>query len=248
MADVWQTFPAQMGEHRAFISFNQSYSQIAEKDPRTSLVKVRLQIKKPTSGGMPTDDEFSVLASVEDKLTDAIESQGGVEVGRVTVNGQRFFTFYASIAKDAAEKLISSVARSTNYPLQFIYEQDAAKNGYWKELYPTDDDWQVIRDLKVLDALRNQGDNPEVIRQVSHWAYFKDEKRAKEFCTWAQASGYVVTSQKRTSDKTEVGVHFDHKGSMRLEDITHHTIGINRKVAALGGKYDGWETSVERVK
>ncbi|MFT0737360.1 hypothetical protein POZ19_22865 [Ralstonia wenshanensis] len=33
---------------------------------------------------------------------------------------------------------------------------------------------------------------------------------------------------------------------MELEDITHHTIAMNRKVRALGGDYDGWETKIER--
>jgi len=33
---------------------------------------------------------------------------------------------------------------------------------------------------------------------------------------------------------------------MVLEDITHHTITLNRKVRELNGDYDGWETSVEK--
>ncbi len=37
-----------------------------------------------------------------------------------------------------------------------------------------------------------------------------------------------------------------HEGTMELEDITHHTIAINRKVRELGGDYDGWETTIER--
>ena len=49
MADVWQTFPAQMEEHRVLI---------------------------------------------EDKLADAVAAKGGVEVGRMTVDGKRYFTFY----------------------------------------------------------------------------------------------------------------------------------------------------------
>lgn len=34
---------------------------------------------------------------------------------------------------------------------------------------------------------------------------------------------------------------------MTLADITHHTIALNREVRALGGDYDGWETSVEQA-
>jgi hypothetical protein len=45
---------------------------------------------------------------------------------------------------------------------------------------------------------------------------------------------------------TEMRVCFTHVGTMSLEDITHHTIPINRRAGELKGKYDGWETSVER--
>ena len=194
MADTWQTFPAQMEEHRAFISFNKSYAQIAEKDPRTALLQVRVKIKNPTAAGLPTDEEFAELNTVEDRLTAAIEAIGGVEVGRVTVNGQRYFSFYLSLAEAPASKLVTDVQKNAPYRLQFAYKLDPHKDGYWKELYPTADGWQVIRDLEVLDALRSRGDDPQSVREVSHWAYFADQATANLFAAWAKTAAYAVTS------------------------------------------------------
>jgi hypothetical protein len=41
------------------------------------------------------------------------------------------------------------------------YETDRAKEGNWRGLYLTADDWGMIKDLGVLDALRDRGDNAE---------------------------------------------------------------------------------------
>jgi len=105
-------------------------------------------------------------------------------------------------------------------------------------------DWQVIRDLDVLDALKKQGDDPSVKREISHWAYFPDEPKAQAFASWARGASYKVGKVERTGDQ-KVVVRFTHVGSMELADITHHSIEINRKAKEIGGDYDGWETSVE---
>jgi hypothetical protein len=245
--DVWHTFPAQMGEHRAFISFNESFAKIADKDARNILLKVRVSIKSPAPNGMPTNNEFPALREVDEKIEGAFVSNGGVYVGRLTVDGGRHFFYYVAFPERIAAESVKVVSEQTGYELKYAYEEDPEKKGYWNDLYPTQDDWQVLKDLRVLDALAERGDKAEVEREVSHWAYFGDRSAAESFEHWAAASGYRVTGV----DEAEEGgdrlcVRFSHAGSMRLEDITHHTIGLNRKVTELKGDYDGWETSVEK--
>lgn len=248
MSDTWYTFPAQMGEHRVFISFNQSYSTIAETDPRRSLLKVRVPIKNPNDAGMPTNAEFPALASLDEKLDAALSAMDAAYVGRLTVNGHRYFYFYVSFAEEAAADVIARISHETGYALEYEYEQDEAKEGYWHDIYPTADDWQVIEDLEVLDALRERGDKPEVTREVLHWAYFSDQSAANTFAAWARENSYDVTAIERPEDEDESGfvVRFSHMGTMALDDITHHTIAINRKAIEMEGDYDGWETSVEQ--
>ena len=101
----------------------------------------------------------------------------------------------------------------------------------------------MIKDLRVLDALRAQGDDEHASREVSHWAYFPDRQAADRFADWLTAGGYRVSGVEQRSVQTEV--RFTHVGTMVLEDITHHTINIGRKASELNGDYDGWETSVE---
>lgn len=244
--DAWEVFPSQTGDHRALVSFNKSYAQIAEKDSRSSLFRVRVEFKHPTPKGWPPAEEFPELSKVEDSLEAAVAANGGTQVGRITVDGHREFYFYAAFPEKTAQDIVKSVAARATYKLQYVYQRDPAKEGYWKNLYPTADDQQVIGDMHVLDSLRQQGDVSAVSRRVTHWAYFPKQGEAQQFADWANANAYKVSSVAQTADKRKVGVRFTHVGTTELEDITHHTIDINRKARTLGGDYDGWETSVER--
>ncbi|BCM07126.1 hypothetical protein MAFF241647_14830 [Ralstonia solanacearum] len=247
MADAWETFPAQMGDYRAFIAFNDSYAQIARTDPRTSLFRVRVAFKHPTPEGMPPEGEFPELRNVLNLLSAAVAAEGGIHVGRLTAKGCRHFYFYVALSEEKVLDIFDSVAAQTPYELAYAYQEDPDKGGYWKNLYPTADDWQMIRDIRVLDALKDKGDISDVTRPVSHWAYFPGQNEAQQFADWASENRYNVHAVAVTDDK-KVEVRFTHDGTMELEEITHHTIIINRQARALGGNYDGWETRVANMR
>ena len=246
MLDIWYTFPATMGEDQAWITYNHGYAEVAEVDPRHNALRVRLPFKNPTEYGLPTHEEFPQLSSVDETLDDQISAAGGVYVGRVTVGGHRIFYFYVDIAEEKASEIVENVSVNTSYKLQYVYEPDKERKYYWNELYPTDDDWQVIQDLKVLDALSEDGDIKENEREVMHWAYFPNESMCNAFTSWVKQENYVVHYSGKEEEGSEYLTKYSHTGTMNLGDITNHTIKSNRKARELGGRYDGWETSVER--
>lgn len=248
MADAWDTFPAQMAEPPAWVSYNKSYAEIAKQDPRATLLKARLKFKRPTPQGMPTREEFPDVSRVEDLLDEAITAAGGVEVGRRTLSGFRDYYFYVGFPQEKAKTIAETVTAKTAYPLELSLQPDPEKRGYWKDLYPTADDEQVIGDLSVLESLRERGDVNSIRRVVAHWAYFPAKPQAQQFADWANTNFYKINSVEATEDKKMVVVRFSHEGTMVLEDITRHTIAINRKAVQLGGNYDGWETSIETRK
>ena len=95
MEDIWHTFPAQMGDDQAWITYNHGFAEVAEADKRGNCLRVRVTIKNPTEYGMPTNEEFPALSSLDESIDDAITAAGGVYVGRITVAGCRFFYYYA---------------------------------------------------------------------------------------------------------------------------------------------------------
>lgn len=246
MLDIWYTFPATMGEDQAWISYNHGYGEVAESDPRHNVLRIKLPLKNPSETGMPTNEEYPQLSIIDEMLDEKFSEVGGVYVGRLTVDGHRFFYFYLNIEEKQASEIIAEVTAETSYQMQYVHEKDTDKKFYWEQLYPTDDDWQVIQDLKVLDSLSENGDMKDKEREVMHWAYFPSDSSCNHFAAWAKSENYELHFTGKDEDSSECYTKFTHVGAMHLGNITSHTIKLGRKARELGGRYDGWETSVEK--
>jgi len=247
MEDNWLTYAAQMGENQAWITFNQGYAESADADARTNCLQIRVAFRNPTDYGLPTNEEFPALCALDESLDTAITAAGGVYVGRIAVGGHRYFYYYADGREQSFTALIDRAAEESGYRLQHLWEPDPDKKNYWDDLYPTADDWRVIKDLGVLEALGERGDNKDTSREVLHWAYFPSSESAEGFKSWVLAQSYklIHVGPADGGDGEDYLVQYSHSGTMSLGDITHHTIGSGRKARELGGRYDGWETSVE---
>ena len=247
--DIWNVYPTAMGKDQAWIAYNHSYGERAEADPRSHSLRIRVEFKDPTEQGMPTNEEFPALSALDEALDEAVSRLGGVYVGRLTVGGGRFFYYYADSTAEELNSAIGGVSDSSGYELTLDSQTDPEKERYFSELYPTEDDWQVIRDLEVLDQLQQVGDVPDTEREVGHWAYFDTQAAADQFAAWAKSEGYSIqknTLAEDSEDGNEYVVHFTHIGTMHLGDISSRTVAAGQKAREVGGRYDGWETSVER--
>jgi hypothetical protein len=235
-----------MEEDQAWITYNHGFAAIAEKDLRNKHIRIKGLLKNCTDSGMPTNEEFSALLVLEDALDEKFSAIGGIFVGRITITGHRFFYFYTNISEEKVKQIIDSVIATSGYQLSFRYKEDKTKRYYWEELYPTDEDWQVIKDLDVLDTLAKEGDIKDKAREVEHWAYFPDITPAEKFSQWAIEQKYHILYHGKDDDGIKYLGKYTHVGTMNLEDISGHTLASFRKARELGGDYDGWETSVER--
>jgi hypothetical protein len=239
MIDVWYTYPAQMEEHRAYITYNHGYADIAEKDDRDFLLSLKVDIRA-------SDPASPSLSDLDRKIRNELEKSGAIYVGRITVDGYRYYHFYVNVSEDVAEKPVGELSEQVTDSLVFRYESDPDKDAYWKELYPSADDWQVIKDLEVLEILSQNGDKPDKERTVSHWASFPNQSATDSFTAWLKSNGYTIIVAGDPERRSTFDVRFQHIGTMELEDITSHTVDISRTVRVLKGDYDGWETSVEK--
>ncbi|WP_018693387.1 DUF695 domain-containing protein [Algicola sagamiensis] len=246
MADTWHFYPKLMDERQLWISFNESYDDIAESDSRENLLRIEIKLKKPTREGMPTNEEYEKLCALEDIIVDAVCSTNGVFVGRVTYDGRRYYSFYFSCSRSELSSLLHPILDQSGYKARFVMEHDPQKLFYWQMLYPSDDDWQMIRDLLTLDQLNKHGDNKGIARQVFHWVYFTEQEQVDDFSDWLVQECYQFQSV--TEQDEQFCVRFYHIGTMRLSDISSHTLKIARSVGELGGEYDGWESSVEKLE
>lgn len=237
MSDQWIFFPCQMGDHRASIFFDNGIGDSIDTAPR-QLLKVIVAFKQPRPDGMSTNEEFQDLKALEDDLQVLVQQRQSVYVGRVTVDGHRHFYIYTAGSEAEWSSALDAFGQRHSYSLASVLKPDGDHDGYWQELFPTEDDWQVIQDLGVLEVLETDGDDGSASRCIDHWAFFPSQSAAEQFCEWAREHGYAVGSID-TRDDGQFRVRFSHEGTVRLADITSHTIALRRRANELGGNYDG---------
>jgi hypothetical protein len=244
MSDDWRFFPCTIGESSAFTFVDIGIAKTIGSAP-TNLVKARLKYKSPAPNGLPTHEEFEAVRSIEDALEKLATETSSWYVGRVTVAGHRDFFVYSWHAAARWQPFVNALAAQTGYELEASFRDDPQHEGYWHDLYPTDDDWRVIHDLEVLDQLRKRGDDGRAERQIDHWVYFDNEKAATEFVTWAETDSFTHdTKYSRVTDEGTYCVRLQHIGPATIESVSRRSITLRRKAREHGGKYDGWETPV----
>lgn len=247
-ASNWKFFPCQIGNDIAFIYVDVAADRDIKRAP-TTLVKVRLTYKAPRPNGLPTNEEFEPVRAIEQSLERFARRGKDRYVGRITRGGYRVFYFYARRKQAEWGEFLDRLVRKSGYQLAMVAKSDRRHAGYHKELYPTPDDWQVITDMSVVELLRGEGDNEGARRRIDHWAHFPKAKSAAKFIKWALNGPFKHDA--RLSGVDEDGEHrvrLYHVGTTRQNELSHHSIQLNRKATELGGSYDGWETQVVRRK
>lgn len=232
-----------MGEDQAFIYFNDGIHEKIDETPE-QLARIRLSYKNPRPNGLPGNSEFDTVSELEEEMETFSKKNGDFYVGRVTVAGYRYFYVYTQTSNKQWEAFIADLSTRLDYELAISFRNDPEHADYWNELYPGDDDWQVIKDMDVLENLQENGDIAGRKRQVRHWAYFETKSNADSFADWIAEKDYQLLSNGQDNESGEHLVLFMHVGTMELGDITRHTIASSRKARELSGRYDGWETRV----
>ena len=243
MSDKWLYYFCRMEDHYAFVSYDEGVSETINQVAPAQLLRLRLRFKHPRENGFPSSEEHPILNALEEGLQDLAREHGALFVGEFSVAGERQFHVYTSDSQESWSPRLQALGQRHGYELEFSVKPDKNRDGYWKDLYPTEEDRHMVGDLRVIAGLREEGDNTDARRRVDHWAYFSSDSAAARFCQWAQESGYDLEACGK-GEGERYGVRVFHEASMHWQDITFHTIRVRHKTVELGGDYDGWETEV----
>lgn len=89
--------------------------------------------------GLPTEEEFSRLATFEDRLVNAVEhDEHSILVGAVTCNGEKEFMFHTANVPGFLERLTNMPQEEERYPIT-IQKYDDPDWSYFKALIPMSD-------------------------------------------------------------------------------------------------------------
>lgn len=244
--DVWRVYFADMGGQAAAIMFNDGIAGRINDLPLVHALKIRVPLKAPRADGLPTREEAGALGRLDEQLAGIIKAEGGEYLGRVTNNGARWMLALIPPDPRAMEAALQAAATADGYAPEIHVEPDPGKAVYWQDLYPSEDDRQVMVDMEVQAVLRDQGDRPEKSRRIGHWIYFRDEAAARQFAGWAAETGYqgIAITPPAEDGPPLWRVAMSHEGTLQLTDISAHSLAIGRRAREAGGQYDGWEAPV----
>ena len=246
MSEEWRIYPCTIDENRGYIMLDVAVAETIAKLPN-ALAIVRLDFKNPERGDLPVPEENDAVCVIEERIEEFTRQKSDGYVGRVTSAGQRRFYIYTRRDAEAWSQFVRKLGAETGYALQAAVSNDPSHQKYWNDLYPSEDDWRVINDMSVLDNLRENGDVETAVRQFDHWIYFDGESTARQFIDWATKDRFTLdTETTGLAEDGRYGVRLRHNGTAVLNDVTSHTLALNRKAEELGGDYDGWETFVIR--
>lgn len=246
MSDHWEFYPTQIDDQTVFVFYDHGLAETIDTLALPNALKVRVEYDDPSDARLPQQSEFERLTALEDGLTAHVEAAGGVYVGRITMPEVRYFHCFVALDSAAAERLVQQVARESGYELAFLLEPDPGKISYWEEIFPTDGEWRVIQDMKVLEVLKENGDDPSIARRIDHWLYFPQQAERDRFADWAAANGWSVEQRTEVNGDRKYGVQIYHTARPELDEITETTQFLLEKATDLGGEYDGWETHVKK--
>lgn len=250
MSDEWDFYFANVNDSIASLFLDLGIRDSVPDLSRPQLLWCWVYFRSPREDGLSSSEESPVLNEIEDVLTRAIHEEVGADfVGRITTSGRREFYFYGPTI-DGFDFAVSQVR--TNFPIYDFdngTKDDPDWSHYFDVLLPTPEDFQRIGNRRVIETLQKNGDSLRLSRIVSHWAYFKTTEGRSTFIDQISQRGFQVVKDSLAhipDKKLPFGVTIERADHVDWNSINDVTIELFQLAQNTGGKYDGWETSVEK--
>jgi uncharacterized protein (TIGR01619 family) len=245
--DSWQAYMSDRSGFAASVLYNAGIAEVLEKLPEQMIVSFRIELHSQDNGGLPTPIENAALDVLDDVLVKTTADAKAYYLGRLTTQGYRTVYLLADRSAASLGGALVSAAQTAGYTSDYELQDDPDRNIYRTMLLPSPDEQRLIWDKSVLMQLADAGDIATMMRPVDHWVYFPTKAAAEMFAAWAREAGFQnIAIEKRDELPLQFLVRSQHDGTMIPEDIFGRIREQDQKARALGGKYDGWETSVMR--
>ncbi len=124
----------------------------------------------------------------------------------------------------------------------YIYiEKDKNRKYYYTNLFPPDLSSDYFLDQEYLLELAKAGDKLDDKRIVTHWAYFKNEKKRQRFKKNIKALDYKIDSvYTNTEDKYPYQIEFSNNNLVDPKSIIDQTNMIKVILGSNSSIYGGW--------
>src|SRR5215471_20405666 len=243
----WASYFANVNDKLASIALDLELRDQAPVKGKPHLLWVWVDLRSPKSNGLSDSGEFDALAAIEDELVRALGTAcDAVEAGRITSNDRREFYFYGAdcINFDASVSLVMK-----KFP-QYKYHSGTQDDPQWAQylnvLYPSEEDFEQIKNRDVLAALMKHGDTLEAVRDVHHWIYFHTVAQRQHYALKAKELGYKIEgeTEREGGQPHPFGLQITRDQGVTPAQIDSAVIELFRLAKQFDADYDGWEAAV----
>lgn len=249
MSDQWDFYFARVNDKLASLFVDLGVGNSAPDTSNPWLLWAWVYFSAPREDGLSSSQEAPLLVQIEESLAEAVrDATEGALVGRITADGRREFYFYAPSFVGFEDAVARGMEPFPNYQWESGSKHDPDWQQYLRVLYPSPRDMQRMMNRHVIEQLMKHGDSLEKERPVFHWAYFRSEQGRSQFAAAVRDLGYTITNEhKRDDHPYPFGAAFERVDRVDWDSINQVTLELFELARSCAGKYDGWETSVEKA-
>ena len=259
-AALAQTTPTYKDEWEVFIK--------VQKDTLTSVVvdlglkryapqpllpyhlSIGLKMKAPAENGLVGPTETKDIENLENRISQLLSEQGVlVRTGITTSKGVRTLHFYAQTTQIDTAVLGTAFIFYPQYK-DFILraEKDTTWSYYLQELYPSPEEYQKIKNTRVIKDLIVNGDRLTPYRPVDHFITFPTKKDAEKYAKTAKKDKFAIVELEQDTAKNERPwqLRISREDPVTPVEVDAYTLLLWRLAAEFKGQYMGWQTVVTK--
>lgn len=250
MPQEWGSYFCNVNDKLASVALDLSLDREAPMPGKPWLLWVWVYLRFPKPNGLSDNAEFEVICAIEDALTKHLaDACRAIEAGRITTEGRREFYFYGARNDVFQAAVTEALQQFGQHKFNLGSEQDREWNQYRNVLYPSDEDFQRMKNQDVLEVLMNHGDILTAIRDVHHWIYFRSRDDRERFASEARELGYTIEREsENVPGKDPFGLQITRNQSVTPDQIDDAVIELFRLAQQVDADYDGWEAQVIAAK
>ena len=234
----WETYSYSSERGPVFASFYAGASDIARND-FPFCARVIIPIKQLNQNGGPAKEEAESLWRLEDTLTDALARHGAacILLARLTHGGNRELVFQVADWDRFRPPVGLWMQQSPGYDID-VSEHDGW--GFFDDcVWPSDEDWMLIHDRRVVDGLIEAGSSPEKEHSLE-FVFVGDQSKLQRLRHELGVRGYVDFGSPASPDQLVMVK----KLPLDLGQIYSESLKNRRLSDETGVAFDGWGAAV----
>lgn len=244
----WDFFFCRVEDKPASIRVNLALYDLAPIEGFTHRVWFALKMLNPTESGFSSQEEYPILCDIEDAVLNALESLGAIAAGTLKSNGFLELYAYVKNPKDVEETCQNVMKNFPDYQSYCNVVDESEWDTYFDFLYPDAYSYQSMMNRKVFHQLQEQGDKPDIPREIDHWLYFPSEENMQKYISKVQQLGYKVLSTEKIDKQTSnpFQLNISRVNTAFLKDIDNYVWELMELANPLNGIYDGWGCTINK--